>query len=222
MSDIGVYSLFDNLKNLTSLIDSLRDLNVHEYISLPRIAVLGEQSAGKSSLLESIVGMDFLPRGSGVVTRRPLELRLIRTTDLGNTSSNSAFPYGTFKGDSKKYSNFDEIRENIQKLTDTLCGTSQNIIDDPIVLTVYSPDCPDLTIIDLPGITRIPVGSQPKDIEAITKNMVTNYCKDPKTVILCVIPANNDMSNSEALQMAMALDPQGKRTLGVVTKVQSV
>ena len=55
--------MFDNLRNLISLIDSLRDIGVQEYISLPRIAVLGTQSAGKSSLLESIVGMDFLPRG---------------------------------------------------------------------------------------------------------------------------------------------------------------
>lgn len=63
MSDFGAYTLFDNLRNLISLIDSLRDIGVQEYISLPRIAVLGTQSAGKSSLLESIVGMDFLPRG---------------------------------------------------------------------------------------------------------------------------------------------------------------
>lgn len=63
MSDFGAYTLFDNLRNLISLIDSLRDIGVQDYISLPRIAVLGTQSAGKSSLLESIVGMDFLPRG---------------------------------------------------------------------------------------------------------------------------------------------------------------
>jgi vacuolar protein sorting-associated protein 1 len=63
MSEFGAYTLFDNLRNLISLIDSLRDIGVQDYISLPRIAVLGTQSAGKSSLLESIVGMDFLPRG---------------------------------------------------------------------------------------------------------------------------------------------------------------
>jgi ABC-type branched-subunit amino acid transport system ATPase component len=67
MADIGPGSLFDNLRNLISLIDSLRDIGVQEYISLPRIAVLGTQSAGKSSLLESIVGMDFLPRGDVVI-----------------------------------------------------------------------------------------------------------------------------------------------------------
>lgn len=58
------YTLFDNLRQFISLIDQMRDFGVQDYISLPRIAVLGPQSAGKSSLLESIVGMDFLPRGS--------------------------------------------------------------------------------------------------------------------------------------------------------------
>ena len=66
------------MRSMISLVDKLRDFHLHEYISLPRIAVLGEQSAGKSSLLESICGLNFLPRGSGIVTRRPLELRMIR------------------------------------------------------------------------------------------------------------------------------------------------
>ena len=69
--------LYDNLRKVVNLIDELRDIGLQQHISLPRIAVLGTQSAGKSSLLESIVGMDFLPRGDGVVTRRPLELRLV-------------------------------------------------------------------------------------------------------------------------------------------------
>lgn len=57
-------NLFDNLRGFINLIDQMRDFGVQDYISLPRIAVCGSQSAGKSSLLEAIVGMDFLPRGS--------------------------------------------------------------------------------------------------------------------------------------------------------------
>lgn len=72
-------------------------------------------------------------------------------------------------------------------------------MDDPIILNVYDKNCSDLTVIDLPGITRIPIGNQPKNIEQITKNMVTKYCKDPRTIILCVIPANADMTTQEGL-----------------------
>jgi GTPase SAR1 family protein len=123
---------------------------------LPRIAVLGSQSAGKSSVLESIVGLDFLPRGSGVVTRRPLELRL-NHIDEGIT------PYGVFPEEipGRKFTKFAEVRDNIINLTDKLCGNDTNIVDKPIVLQVFSHTCPDLTLIDLPGITKIAIPGQP-------------------------------------------------------------
>ena len=69
--------LFKDIRKLINIIDEVRDYGLDKEMSLPRIAVLGTQSSGKSSLLENIVGLDFLPRGSGVVTRRPLELRLV-------------------------------------------------------------------------------------------------------------------------------------------------
>jgi GTP-binding protein EngB required for normal cell division len=207
--------LYENLRKVVNLIDELRDIGLQQHISLPRIAVLGTQSAGKSSLLESIVGMDFLPRGDGVVTRRPLELRLVHVPHGQNDK-----PYGIFeKYKDKKFYNFDEIRDMINKLTDELCGVSKGIVDNPIVLTVYSYSCPDLTLVDLPGITRIAIAGQDKNIEQVTKEMAKRYCGDPRTIILAVMPANQDMSTSDALQMAMELDPKGTRTLGVITKI---
>ena len=206
-------NLFDNLRGLITLVDQLRDIGVGDYISLPRIAVLGTQSAGKSSLLEHIVGMDFLPRGSGVVTRRPLELRMVRKRDI-------AKPYAYFKGyESQRVEDFEKMLNIIKMLTDRVCGDKKGIVDDPIVLTLYSPTCPDLTIIDLPGITRIAIGDQPQNIGEITTNMVKRYCADPRTVILAVVPANQDMSTSDSIMIAKQLDPNGRRTLGVITKI---
>ena len=204
----------ENFKKLITLVDKLRDVGLNDHISMPRIAVCGSQSSGKSSLLESIVGLNFLPRGSGVVTRRPLELRLIRSKNL------SEAPYGLFKeeGD-KKFTDFNLIRDTIEILTNKVCGTNKNIVDDPIVLQIFSPNCPDLTVIDLPGITRIAIAGQDKNIEQITKSLVTRYCKDERTIILAVVPANADMTTSEALQLAQELDPQGIRTIGVITKI---
>ncbi len=74
--------IYEHLRKLVNLVDELRDVGLQQYIKLPRIAVLGMQSSGKSSVLESIVGIDFLPRGEGVVTRRPLELRLVHLQDI--------------------------------------------------------------------------------------------------------------------------------------------
>lgn len=176
--------------------------------------MLGSQSAGKSSVLESIVGLDFLPRGDGVVTRRPLELRL-------NHVSEDIKPYGIFPEEipGRKFTNFTEVRDNINMLTDKLCGQNKNIIDKPIVLQVYSHTCPDLTLIDLPGITRIAIADQPDNIEKITRAMAHRYVSDPRTIILCVVPANADMTTSDGLQMARQLDPKGIRTIGVITKI---
>ena len=73
----------------------------------------------------------------------------------------------------------------------------------------------------MPGITRIPLqgSDQGKDIEKVTKKMALRYVKDPRTIILAVIPANADMTTSDALQMARDLDPKGIRTIGVITKI---
>ena len=204
--------LFKKLRKLINLIDHLRDVGVNEYIQLPRIASLGTQSSGKSSVLESIVGLDFLPRGDGVVTRRPLELRLNHLED--------GKPYAIFdEVKNEKFTDFNKVRETIEKLTDDVCAGEKNIVDKPIVLNVYSQTCPDLTLIDLPGITRVPVGKQPKNIEEITKKMAKRYCEDPMTIILCVIAANSDIATSDGLKMAKELDTKGTRTLGVLTKL---
>ena len=204
--------LFKKLRKLINLIDQLRDCGVNEYIKLPRICSLGTQSSGKSSVLESIVGLDFLPRGDGVVTRRPLELRLCHI--------NSGEPWAVFeerKG--KKFTDFIKVRETIEALTDEVCGKDKNILDKPIVLNVYSQTCPDLTLVDLPGVTRVPIEGQPKNIEEITKNMCRRYAEDPLTIILCVIAANSDIATSDGLKLAKEIDTTGSRTLGVLTKL---
>lgn len=104
-------------------------------------------------------------------------------------------------------------------LTDKVSGSGKQITKDPIICRVYSSSVPDLTLIDLPGVTRNPVGDQPKNIEQITKDLVTEYCSNIDTIILCVIPANIDLANSDALKLASQIDPNGQRTLGVLTKI---
>lgn len=111
-------------------------------------------------MLESIIGLDCLPRGDGVCTRRPLELRLNHTSD--------GEPWAKFdEVPNKKFTNFHEVKQTIEFLTDKVCGKSKNIIDQAITLHIYSPTCPDLTLVDLPGITRIPMAGsdQPDNIE---------------------------------------------------------
>ncbi|CAE8596390.1 unnamed protein product, partial [Polarella glacialis] len=101
-------SLYENLRSLITVVDELRDVGLQKYISLPRIAAIGTQSSGKSSLIESIVGLDFLPRGGGVVTRRPLELRLVHL-NTQEFSGNQA--WAIFDGQEKKITDFNDVRK---------------------------------------------------------------------------------------------------------------
>jgi GTPase SAR1 family protein len=212
-------SLYENLRQLITVIDELRDVGLQKYISLPRIVAIGTQSSGKSSLIESIVGRDFLPRGGGVVTRRPLELRLVH---LNTQEYNSPVAWAVFdKVGDKQYTNFNDVREEIERQTDLIAGENKGIVNDPLILTVYATDAPDLSLVDLPGITRVPVrgSDQTEDIEKLTRDMTLHYINDPRTIILAVLPANQDVSTSDALQLARHADPKGLRTIGVVTKI---
>jgi dynamin 1-like protein len=208
--------LYVQLRKFINVIDELRDVGLQEHISLPRIAVLGQQSAGKSSVLENIVGIDLLPRGAGLCTRRPLEMR------LNHLYEDDAKAWATFDElPDQKFTDFNKVRDAIEMLTDKVAGTNKSIVDRPIVVHVYSPTCPDLTLVDLPGLTRIPLSGsdQPENIYEITKSMALKYIEDARTIILCVIPANADMTTSDALQLAREIDPKGIRTVGVITKI---
>ncbi|XP_025416158.1 dynamin isoform X3 [Sipha flava] len=195
---------------VNKLQDAFTQLGVHMQLDLPQIAVVGGQSAGKSSVLENFVGRDFLPRGSGIVTRRPLILQLI----------NSNLEYGEFlhcKG--KKFSDFDEIRREIEAETDRMTGSNKGISNIPINLRVYSPNVLNLTLVDLPGMTKVPVGDQPPDIEQQIRSMLFTFVKRDNCLILAVTPANQDLANSDALKISKEVDPEGMRTIGVITKL---
>ncbi|KAK1784769.1 hypothetical protein P4O66_003440 [Electrophorus voltai] len=153
---------------------------------------------------------DFLPRGSGIVTRRPLILQLI----------NNKAEYAEFlhcKG--KKFVDFEEVRLEIEAETDRLTGSNKGISPIPINLRVYSPNVLNLTLIDLPGMTKVAVGDQPLDIEYQIREMLMQFITKESCLILAVTPANTDLANSDALKIAKEVDPQGLRTIGVITKL---
>ena len=144
------------MEQLISLVNSLQAAFAvagtgRAKIDLPQIAVVGGQSSGKSSVLEAVVGKSFLPRGSGIVTRRPLILQLHH--------SESSYAEFAHKPGEKWY-DFDQIRGEIEADTERKCGGNLGVHHEPIVLSVYQPDVLDLTLIDLPGTTKVPVGDQ--------------------------------------------------------------
>ncbi|GAB4844246.1 Phragmoplastin drp1e [Ancistrocladus abbreviatus] len=198
--------------------------------ALPSVAVVGGQSSGKSSVLESIVGRDFLPRGSGqgfillglalllffsgrIVTRRPLVLQLHKT-EQGSKE------YAEFLHlSSRRFTDFSLVRKEIQDETDRVTGKTKMISPIPIHLSIYSPNVVNLTLIDLPGLTKVAVEGQPDSIVEDIENMVRSYVEKPNCIILAISPANQDIATSDAIKLAREVDPAGERTFGVLTKL---
>ncbi|XP_074050853.1 dynamin-1-like protein isoform X4 [Macrotis lagotis] len=197
-----------------------------DIIQLPQIVVVGTQSSGKSSVLESLVGRDLLPRGTGVVTRRPLILQLVHVSpeDRGKTSGDEngiqAEEWGKFLHTKNKlYTDFDEIRQEIENETERISGNNKGVSPEPIHLKIFSPNVVNLTLVDLPGMTKVPVGDQPKDIELQIRELILRFISNPNSIILAVTAANTDMATSEALKISREVDPDGRRTLAVITKL---
>ncbi|KAL7750211.1 Dynamin- GTPase protein [Sorochytrium milnesiophthora] len=220
-------------------------------LDLPQLVAVGSQSAGKSSCLEQLVGRDFLPKGSGVVTRTPLVLQLLHTPktqpqqqqqqqqsqqqqqkqqsqrrgrhahhdDSDREDATAGLEYGEFLHMKTRLYSFEDIKHEIERETARLAGGGKAISREAIYLKIYSPNVLNLTVIDLPGLTKIPVGDQPSDIEMQVKNLVLDYISNPNCLILAVSPANVDLANSDSLKLARKVDPEGKRTIGLLTKL---
>jgi dynamin 1-like protein len=245
------------MDRLIPVVNRLQDVfqrcGVAAPIDLPQVVVVGTQSSGKSSVLEAIIGRDFLPRGAGVVTRRPILIQLIKLppppkpdevdadavevqvsalsgslSTLGSNGSHQkpsraptppTFWVEFLHRPEQKFFDIPAIRREIQAETDRVAGTNKRLVPNALIIKVHASDVVDLTLIDLPGITKVPVGDQPVDIERLVRAMITSYIENKHSIILAVHPANTDLATSDALQMARSVDPHGARTLGVVTKL---
>ena len=189
----------EEIRPMLDAVDKIRVLGVtEENIQLPTIVVVGDQSSGKSSVLESLAGIT-LPRGQGIATRVPLVLRL--QSCKSDTESAITIEYdaagdasAATNSSSKKLTKIEidgeeEIEAAINEATIILAGGNKNVRDAPIQLLIRKPGAPDLTMVDLPGITRVAVQDQPPDIEQQIEKMIMNYITPNESIILNVISA---------------------------------
>ncbi|RKP01697.1 hypothetical protein CXG81DRAFT_25666 [Caulochytrium protostelioides] len=233
------------IQTVNKLQDAFSTVGVANPIDLPQIVVVGSQSSGKSSVLENIVGRDFLPRGTGIVTRRPLVLQLINRpnakgevggvaageiaasddkaesfVDAASSHANEVEEWGEFLHlPNKRFTDFSQIRDEIERETEAKTGKNAGLSAAPINLAIYSPNVLTLTLVDLPGLTKVPVGDQPKDIERQIRDMILKYIGKSNAIILAVTAGNTDLANSDGLKLAREVDPDGVRTIGVLTKI---
>ncbi|XP_040278998.1 interferon-induced GTP-binding protein Mx2-like isoform X2 [Bufo bufo] len=202
----------EKIRPCIDLIDSLRAFGVEKDLALPAIAVIGDQSSGKSSVLEALSGVT-LPRGVGIVTRCPLELKLKKSAQNSQWFGNISY-----RNTKINLGGPSAVESEVRKAQDIVAGAGKGISHELITLEIISPNVPDLTLIDLPGITRIALPNQPKDIGQQIKQIIKKYITRQETINLAVVPSNVDIATTEVLEMAREVDPTGDRTIGVLTK----
>ncbi|CAK7335660.1 unnamed protein product [Dovyalis caffra] len=206
-----ISSFNDRIRPILDAVDQLRHLMVmKEGIQLPTIVVVGDQSSGKSSVLESLAGIS-LPRGQGICTRVPLIMR------LQHHPSPTPEMFLEFNG---KTVRTDEahIADAINIATEEIAGSGKGISNAPLTLVVKKNGVPDLTMVDLPGITRVPVHGQPDNIYEQIAGIIMEYIQPVESIILNVLSASVDFTTCESIRMSRQVDKTGGRTLAVVTK----
>ncbi|CAF0922108.1 unnamed protein product [Adineta steineri] len=204
--DEKVRPLMDKIDQIRTLLSSNND-----GVNFPNVVVVGDQSSGKSTLLESLSLVE-LPKGSGIVTRCPLVLRLRKSIQRK--------VYRLHDDNKKELLDENELNilKYIEEETKELAGNNKNVVETLIELLVEDPNLRDLTVVDLPGIARNPIGDQPKNIHEQTTNLIRKFISQEGSVILCVFPANVDIATVESFTLAREYDPDGIRTIGVITK----
>jgi interferon-induced GTP-binding protein Mx1 len=169
------------------LVEDLRNLNLDAELNVPQICVMGDQSSGKSSVLEALSGIPF-PRGSGLVTRCPIRLVMRKAREHESwfaVVSTSVDPSTRIP-----VSEITALSSVIERLTSTLCQGSSQFSTESIVIDLVSPDACDLTVVDLPGIIRTVTAGQSVSVIDQVNRLIKSFLIDRRTIILAVIPAN--------------------------------
>jgi len=223
----------DKLTNdqLIQITDNIRDIfKDSDYLDPPTLCVVGSQSSGKSITLNSILSLDILPNGKSIVTRTPIHIRLIHIKDakvvtvefFDNTDNQKQISSYTIDILLTSLSeHLQPIRDEINRLTEEYAGKTKNVVDKPINIRIKSPNVPNLSIVDLPGMTNIALTDQgqPEMIKDNIEQMLIKYIKNPRTIILSIIQATIDVESDMGLGLIKKYDPEFKRTIGVLTKV---
>lgn len=217
---------FKDHRDLLDIVDRLRSQGLSQYVDLPQIIVCGDQSSGKSSALEAISGMSF-PAKDNLCTRFATELILRRTPTAGVDIRITPGP-GRSDEEKARLKNFSyngaladldigHIIEDAKSAMD-LDGNSKAFSTDVLRIEISGPSQPHLTMVDLPGLFLAGNKDQSDEDAAIVEALVLSYMKKPRTIILAVVSAKSDFALQQVTRHARALDPKGTRTLGLITK----
>ncbi|KAM7189858.1 P-loop containing nucleoside triphosphate hydrolase protein [Naviculisporaceae sp. PSN 640] len=222
----------DDHRDLLDIVDALRSQGVSHYVDLPQIIVCGSQSSGKSSTLESLSGIEF-PTAEGLCTRFATELILRRGDVPGikvhiqphaDRTEEERIRLSAFSMETSDKMPFPKIIDAAKEAMGLgAIGPGAKIFStDVLRIESTSPTAPNLTLVDLPGLFGAADKNQSDDDASLVQNLVVNYMKQRRSIILAVVTADNPFANQPVTKFAREIDPQGKRTLGLITKPDKI
>lgn len=212
-------------------IAELRAQGIGDHVDLPQLVVCGDQSAGKSSILEGITSLPF-PRQEGLCTKFPTEI-ILRHSEGNQTIQASILPVASCAEQTKvKLQSYRRYLESFKKLPESIATAGslmglrgfEGIDDGPAFLQgtlrieVTGPVGLHLTVVDLPGLISVANEEQTEEDVHVIQTMVDSYLQNPRTIILAVVQASNDIANQGVIQKSRQFDPAGERTVGIITK----
>ncbi|KAK6440516.1 hypothetical protein LTR95_003253 [Oleoguttula sp. CCFEE 5521] len=218
-------------RSVLSVVDELRLSGLGSILQLPQLVVCGDHSSGKSSVLEAITQVPF-PRKENLCTRYATEINLRRA--LTDTITTRIIPDQSRPEEERtKLSAFNETITDFARLPELMdkataamglnAGTASSrgtlaFTRDVLSIEISGPVHPQLTLVDLPGLIHTPTKEQTREDVKLIHEMVSEYLEEKRTIMLAVVSAKNDYANQMILDMCRKIDPQGNRTLGIVTK----
>ncbi|OAG40182.1 hypothetical protein AYO21_05660 [Fonsecaea monophora] len=223
MTQIGLQTA--EHEEILNLIDTLRFQGISRYVDLPQVVVCGDQSSGKSSVLEAISGLRF-PTKDNLCTRFATELILRRgpapkvvVTIIPNAdrTERDAERLSNFIPPSTSVADFADIVKSAEKAMG-LDNDNTVFSTDILRVELCGPHQPNLTLVDLPGIFWAGNRSQSDNDAELVQSLVKSYMKSKRSIILAVVSAKNDLANQIITKLAREIDPRGQRTLGIITK----
>jgi len=217
LTENQLLNIANEINNIFS--DTDTGINNDTALTLPKLVVVGTQSSGKSSVLNSIMAMDILPTGKNMVTRTPLNIQLNQVSEkrgwveFSDNIIDITIPTPTQEEVLR-------IINHIKKKTDQIAGPDMDISHTPINMKIFSPYVPNLSLTDLPGLTMVACTDkgQPKDIKDKIEALVESYIKQERTIVIAVMQARCDLETDLGLALIKKYDSLGKRTIGVLTK----
>ncbi|RAH76996.1 hypothetical protein BO86DRAFT_235506 [Aspergillus japonicus CBS 114.51] len=227
-ADQAMRQLQSEQSRVLDIIDELRTIGVGALVELPQLIVCGNQSSGKSSVLEAISRVRF-PAKSNVCTRFATEVILRRRPSTSIKVSIEPGPSRTREDERQRlrgftpeaFSNGDDLPALIEKAKECMEITESvnaGFSDDVLKVEISGPDKPELTLVDLPGLYYSTSQDQGRKGISIVRGITERYMKNTRSIILAIITAKADYHLQEVLDMARKFDPQRERTLGIITQ----